>query len=442
MPYNECMKKLAVLAAWAALALPPLTAGEAEMNQLLSDWQRRVSAWQQAVQAAADPEAQAAVPKPEAESFAAELWGSISAQTGNRRETVVRGKGRKRREEVISVPVYEFERPWALPGIIWFLNHPEALSAAFDEDEQNHAEFYADAIARALSRVHFSNPAIRDICPVLANNSGVREYELMQKIYNRNADAATRAVAALSLSLMLNNPMISGVEGSAAMVRGKRIYYLKQALLLGDPKTPYGNSTLGDMAAEQTYRLRFLSEGCIPPQIRLRAADGRMVSCPEEGKVNLLIFWSPEEASGAALAAQLDKLNEQYPELVVTPIAPFRTPEVLQQELQTVPGMDRSLVDDEKGSAGIAYRVSSIPLTVLISKRSSVLYIGAPGVQLQTALDAALKAQQPNRPRVTIEQAEKAAPVIQPGSRPRPADAAPISADAAAPPALREMPEF
>lgn len=435
------MKKLAVLTA-LALALSPLKASEAEMNRLLADWQRQVSEWQQAVQAAAGPEAQASVPKPDAEAFAAPLWGSISAQTGNRRETVIRGKGRKRREETISVPSYEFDRPWALPGIIWFLNHPEALSSAFDEEQQNQADFYADAIARALSRVHFSNPAIREICPVLANNSGVREYELMQKIYNRNPDASTRAVAALSLSLMLNNPMISGIEGSAAMVRGKRIYYLKQALLLGDPKTPYGNSTLGETAAEQTYRLRYLSVGCIPPQIRLRAADGRVVSVPEKGKVNLLLFWSPEESSGAAIVAQLEKLNEKYPELAVTPIAPFRTPEVLQQELQNVPGMDRSLMDDDKGSAGLAFRVSSIPLAVLISNRSTVLYIGAPGVQLQTALDAAMKAQQPMRPKVTIEQEDKAAPVIQPGSRPKPADAAPNPAGDAAPPALREIPEF
>ncbi len=436
----EGMKKLL---ACAALALPfsPLMAAEEEMNRLLSEWQQKVTEWQNAVQAAGSPEAQAAIPAPDVAATAPALWMSISAQTGNRRETVTRGKGRKRREESVTVPAYEFDQPWALPGIIWFLKHPESLSAAFDEEQQHQVTYYVEALVKALNRVHFSNPAIRELCPVMAQNSGVREYELMQKIYNRNQDATTRACAALAMSLMLNNPMISGVEGSAAMVRGKRIYYLKQALLMGDPATPFGASTLGEVAAEQTYRLRYLSEGCIPPRIRLRAMDGRNVACPAEGKLNLLLFWTPEEPAGAALVEQLDKLKEKYPDLEVFPIAPFQTPEALQQSVQSVPGMQQSLIDDSKGSAGLAYRVSAIPTAVLISNRSTILYSGSPGVQLQTALDAAMKPQQANRAKVTIESAEKEAPVIQPGSQPKPAPAVPAAEDAA-PPALREMPKF
>ena len=435
------MKKTVAFLA-LSLAFSPLMAGEAEMNRLLADWQQKMSDWQNAVQAAPTPEAQAAVPAPDAAALAPSLWMSISAQTGNRRETVVRGKGKKRREEVIAVPTYEFDQPWALPGIMWFLQHPESLSSAFDEDQQNLVDYYVEALAKSLSRVHFSNPAIRDICPVLAHNSGVREYELMQKIYSRNQDAGTRAVAALSLSIMLNNPMISGVEGSAAMVRGKRIYYLKQALLLGDPKTPFGNTTLGEVATEQTYRLRYLSVGCIPPQISLRATDGRTVPCPEPGKMNLLLFWAPEEPAGAAMVAQLDKLREKYPDLVVTPIAPFQSPDALQQLVQSVPGMEQSLVDDAKGSAGVAYRVSSIPTAVLISKRSTILYIGSPGVQLQAALDAAMKPQQTNRPKVSITPGGKDSPVIQPGSSPKPTEEVPAAPQNAAPPTLRDMPEF
>lgn len=412
------------------------------MNRLLADWQQQVTTWQQSVQAAATPEAQAGIPEPDAAAFAPSLWQSISAQTGNRREKITRGKGRKAREEVVSVPTYEFDAAWALPAIIWFLQHPESLSAAFDEDQKAQADYYADAIIKSLIRVHFANPAIREICPVLAYNSGVREYELMQKIYNRNQDASTRAVAALSLSLMLNNPMISSVEGSEAMIRGKRIYYLKQSLLLADPKTPYGRFTLGDVAAEQTYRLRYLSEGCIPPQIKLHATDGRVVACPEQGKVNLVLFWSPEEQIGASIVAQLDKMKEKYPELQITPIAPFMTPEALQQAVQNVPGMERSLIDDSKASAGMAYRVSSLPFAILISKRSTVLFIGPPGVQLQSALDAAMKPQQQNRPKVSIEPAQQDAPIIQPGSQPRPAEDLPNSPGNAAPPALREMPRF
>lgn len=436
------MGRMKIMAAFAVLALSSysLFAGEAEMNRLLADWQQKMNDWQNAVMSAPSPEAKAAIPSPNAADMAPSLWKSISSQIGQRRETVVRGKGKKRREEIISVPAYEFDQPWALPGIMWFLQNPESLSAAFDEEQQNQVDFYVEAIAKSLSRVHFSNPEIRHICPLLAQNSGVREYELMQKIYNRNQDSATRATAALSLSLMLNNPMISGVEGSHAMIRGKRIYYLKQALLLGDPNVPFGHSTLGEVAKEQTYRLRYLSEGCIPPQIRLRTVEGRTVSCPQQGKMNLLLFWSPEEQSGAAMVARLDKLKSKYPELVVTPVVPFQTPETLQQLLQTVPGMEQSLVDDADGSAGQAYRISSIPTAVLISHRSTLLYMGDLGVQLQTALDSAMPPQQTSRSKVSITPVEENPPVMQPGSQPKSPEDAP--AQDATPPALREMPRF
>lgn len=427
--------------ACALLALSPVLASEADMNRVLADWQQQVSNWQKAVQAAPTPESKAAVAAPNPAAIAPELWLTICSQTGARKETVSRGKGRKRTESTVTVPTYEFEQPWALPAVIWLLKHPEAFAAAFDENQQNQVTYYAEALVKSINRVHFSNPAIREICPMLAYQSGVREYEIIRKIYNRNTNPETRGCAALALSLMLNNPMISGVEGSEAMVRGKRIYYLKQALLLGNPSAPFGDTTLGEVAAEQTYRLRYLTKGCIPPQIRLRTAEGQSVTYPVPDKVNLLLFWSPEEPAGAAMVADIEQLQTKYPELEICAIAPNLAPEDLQSAVESVPGMSLSRFDDVKGTAGSAYRVTSLPTVVLLSKRSTVLYIGAPGVQLQTSLDAAMKPLQPNRPKVTIQPAENEAPVIQPGSRPKPADGAPAAEDAA-PPALRDMPTF
>lgn len=406
------------------------------MNRLLTDWQQKVSAWQNAVETATSSEMAATVVPPDPAAFAPDIWASISAKTGTRKETVTRGTGRRKREETITVPTYEFEQSWALPAVVWILRHPEAFAAAFDESQQGQISHYAEALIKSVQRVHFAHPGIRDICPVLAQNAGVREYELMEKIYNRNNDPTTRACAALAMSLMLNNPMIAGVEGSAAMTRGKRIYYLKQALLFGDPETPFGQLTLGEVAREQTYRLRYLAEGCIPPQIKLRDAEGRVVTCPQPDKTNLLLFWTPDEPLGASIVENLQKMQDKYPDLVIWPIAPFQTPEVMQQLLLRVPGMQQSLLDDEKGSAGIAYRVNSLPTAVLLSNRSTILFNGAPGVQLQTVLDNVFRPVSTDHPKVIIKSASDA-PVLQPGSQARPADDKPQSPDA---PPLREMP--
>lgn len=431
------MKKI-VACVLTAMMSAPLVASEAEMNRVLGIWKQQVDGWQKAAQEAPSPEAAAAVPAPDPTTIASDLWRAISARTGTRKETVSVGKGRKKREESVTVPTFEFEQSWALPGVVWILQHPEAFAAAFDESQQNQVSYYAEALIKSVQRIHFAYPGIRDICATLAQNAGVREYEIVQKIYNRNSDPTTRACAALAMSLMLNNPMIAGVEGGAAMTRGKRIYYLKQSLLLGAPETPFGNSTLGEVAGEQTYRLRYLSEGCIPPQLKLRDVDGRVSSYPQPDKVNLLLFWTPDEPLGASIVENLQKMQEKYPDLLICPIAPFQTPESLQQLLQSVPGMQDSLLDDEKGSAGLAYRVSAVPTAVLVSKRSTILFAGTPGVQFQTALDKALNPLPADRPKVTIKAAD-AAPVIQPGSRPRTAGEGSPTPDA---PPLREMPAF
>ena len=430
------MKKIVASCALAVALGASLPATESEMNRVLNDWNRQVADWQNAVQQAATPEAAASVPAPDPNVVAPELWRSISAKTGNRKETITTGKGRKSREETITVPTFEFDKSWALPGVVWILQHPDAFAAAFDETEQNQVSYYANALVKSVMRVHFAAPGIRDICPVMAANAGVREYELMQKIYNRNTDPTTRACAALAMSLMLNNPMVAGVEGSAAMTRGKRIYYLKQSLLLGAQETPFGNATLGEVAGEQTYRLRYLTEGCIPPQLRLRTAEGQVVSYPREGKVNLLLFWAPEEPLGASIVENLQQLKDKYPNMEICPIAPFQTPEALQQLLQAFPAAQMSMLDDEQGTAGVTYRVGALPLAVLISERSSLLYIGVPGVELQNALDKALAPK--TRPKVLIEPAD-AEPVIQPGSQAKPA--AEKQQNNTAPP-LRTMPRF
>lgn len=407
------------------------------MNRVLAAWQQKVNTWQQAVQQATEQHSTESIPAPDPAEFVTQLWNSISTQTGNRNVTVTRGSGAKRTRQRMTVPVYEFDEPWAAPGVIWILNNANVFGQAFPEEEQHLVAYFAEALAKSISRVHYSNPVIREICYTLANNAGVREYDLLQKIYNRNKDNNTRACAAMAMSIMLNNPLISSVEGSEAMARGKRLYYLKQAIILGDAKMPFGNSTLGDMATEQTHRLKYLMPGCIPPQLHLRSTDGQQVTFPTVGKLTLIVFWSPDDPVCSALMESIDQLQKEYPDLEICPVIPFQTPDALQQ-IMDIPGIAKSYLDNSDGKAGQDYRITSVPTLILTNKRCAIIYNGAPGVPFHTALNAATKATSAPRPKVSIKETEDK-PIIQPGSQAKPVEPNPANDQA---PQLREMPEF
>lgn len=434
---------LASFALLSSLAVSPVCGSEEELKQALSLWEQRMQEYHAAVEQATTPQQKAAIPMPNTEEIAPAIWKAISAKTGTRQETVDTYNERGRREkQTISVSAYEFDEPWAAAGVVWMLQNPNAFAAAFANKKEDRTAYYGEALVKSIERVHFASPLIREICPVFAANGAAKEYELLQKIYQRNRDAATRASAALSLSLLLNNPMVSAMEGSEAMSRGKRIYYLKQALLLAPKGTSFGASTLEQVAMEQAYRLRHLAVGSVAPKITLKDMEGKTHQLPATDKHNLLIFWSPEEAGGTHIVANQEKLTRQYENLQVWPITPFQTPEAAST-IPTNTGVNYTLMDDSNGTAGNTYRITSVPTVVLIGPDSKILYYGAPNLQLQTALDRAFTTPKTARPRVFIEGAKSPnAPTIQPGSTPKPAAEKIDSTPGDEAPALREMPEF
>ena len=416
----------------AALAAMPVLGNEAAMKQALSAWDARISEYKAAVAQAPTPEAKAAVDVPDGTDVAPALWQSVCGVTATRQEEV---KGRKGDRQLRTVRSYEFEQPWAAPAVALLLSHPAALAAAIGPDKPKQISAFTDALKQALRDTHYTAPAAAEVCAQLSSGTSVDEYDTLEKIYTRNQDNAARACAAMGMSLMLSNPMVSGVAGSEAMARAKRIYYLKQALLLAKDETDFGGAPLTEVAKEQAYRLRFLSTGCVPPQLTVRDLQGKEHTFPETGKLNLLFFWSPQESVGSGIISRLAQVQQQYPELVICPVSPAPTDED-KAAIREAAGENAVYTDDEKGTAGQAYRISVVPTAVLLSANSTILYIGYPDMKLQTALEAATRpAREQKRGTIIIKDGtEEEAPVVQPGSAPKAAEEQP--------PTLRDMPEF
>ena len=430
------MKRTLSLALTALCAAPAAWGTEEAMNAALSQWQQRMAEYEAAVQRAETPEARATVALPDGYDIAPALWQSINAKTGSRIEETKLRKGSKKQ----VVDTYEFEQAWAAPAVVWMLNHPQAFAAVFG-GKTKRVSFFADALLSSMNNTHFSHPSAAELCPTLANGGGMREYEILQKIYNRNNDKNTRACAALAMSLLLNNSeMMAGVEGSESMARAKRVYYLKQALLLADEQTQFGPAALNEVAETQVYYLKNLAVGARPPHLQLKDLQNRDITFPEAGKVSLLLFWSPDEPTGAAMAANAAKLEQQYPGLNVVPVMPAADEE--QRSHPEESGVNTA-VDDADGSAGKAYRITAVPTAVLVGKQGTVLYYGAPNIQLQAALNAALKSEKAAaaaaKPRVIIQETVPQAPAAPPAASPAPQ---PAPAEDEAAPGLRTMPKF
>lgn len=443
------MKKVLAMVAMAALmSLAPAVADQAAMQDALNRWQQRLSEYEAALSVAQTDEQRAAIAEPDGADVAAALWKSISAKTGERDEMVEpsaeeRMQGAK--AEMRKVATYAFEDAWAAPAVFWFINRPHQLARLF-EGKPRQLSFYADALLKSIDKRHYNSPHIAEACAKLSESPSVRVYRILEKAYTRNQDATARGCAALAMSIMLTNPTIAAAEGSETVARGKRIFFLKQALNLTLEKARFGNATVSEVATELAYVMRHLSVGSIPPQMKVRDMGGKEHTFPIPGKTMLLFFWSVDEEVGSRMVAKGDSLKRQYPGLEFCPITVHQDTESWSARLQEL-GITHCYMDLADNRGGMAYRVRQLPTAVLVDERCRILYMGYPDMKLQTALTAHFNENIVSGPRVRIGEAAPVgedAPVIQPGSQPEPAPPAvqdmPQPSDEA--PALREMPKF
>lgn len=422
------MKRSCILAmaVWSGLAWSGAQAAEEGMKQVLAQWQQQMAEYEAALSIATTDEQRASIPPPVAADLAPALWKTVRAQTGAREVlqannpiSPTRGNAGGADEVGVTrtVKTYEFEQPWAAPAVIWFINHPEALTALYAQDSKQLGSL-AQSLLNSVYRVHFESPQIGQICPTLAQSTSPQAHAIAEKIFERNTDPSARACAALALSIMLANPTAAEAEGGYARARSKRVYYLRQALNLAPKDTLFGAHTLTRVAEEQVYQLRNLTVGTIPPRFSVTAPDGKQATFPTTGKPNLIIFWSPGEDVGLSIMSKLHSLTSTYPGLELCPIVPHGDEEEWKRMLQEN-GISTCYMDNEQGTAGTSYRVSQLPFVVLTSDRAAILYIGYPGMQLQTALDSYFSAA-PARPAPQAEEAPHSD----------------------TPPALRPMPQF
>lgn len=435
------------------LALPGLAetaaADQAAMNTALRQWEQLMREYEAACKVATTPNQIEAIRKPNAEEVALLLWYSVNKKTGKKSKLVrptdaerMQGASDKYKE----VPTYEFQQTWAAPAVVWFLNHPQDFAGVFG-NKTRQVSYYANALLESVEEVHYASPHIADACAKLAESPSVRIYELLQKIYTRNQTPAAKANAALAMAILLSNPTIASAEKSPQIAKSKQVFFLREAVLQAPEDAMFGNTSVNQMALELTYAIRNLSLDAIPPQIEVIDKDGNKHKYPQPGNPTLIFFWTPEESIGLDIVQRQHLLTQQFPGLQFCPVT-LNQPKEDFNALMAEYGIEHSYMDNEQNAGGRAYRVSQIPMAVLVDEHCRILFIGFPNQQLQAALNNHFNAQKEAQPKVLINGEDAATwddeePILQPGSRPKqhtPSDTTPQGSDEAPP--LREMPEF
>lgn len=429
-----------VLLAASAAGLPAV-ANEEAMKDAFSRWDQEMSEYRAAISSAASDEARAAVQAPDGKEVGQALWKAISGKTGTRKKVIKGTKGpalETVEDRVITVPTYEFEEKWAVPAVVWFIQRPQVLAEIFAGKQARLAGF-AEALLDSVQEHHYDSPLMANICHLIAAKPDIQRYELLKKIYQRNPDRNARGCAALGMSILLSNPMVSSAEGSEAMAMNKRLYYLKQALTLTDDNTTFGDISVSEAASNQTYIIRHLTKGQTPPLITMSDVDGQKANFPVKGAPAVLFFWHPTERVGTDIVAKHLSLKKQFPALQFLPITAHPLDDTLfREDLKTL-DIPHTYVDDEEGSISLAYRVSMLPMAVFTGANGEIIYIGYPDIKLQTALDTYFKdhpAQakpQPQPGNSSSGSGSSEEVLIQPGSRPSAIPASPSPAETNSP---------
>lgn len=424
--YNARMKSryaYALCALLAAASSMPAAATEDAMKAALGHWEQEMTEYRAALSSAQSDEARSEIKAPDGKGVGKELWKAISGKTGTRKKVIQGTKGpalESVEERVLTVPTYEFEEKWAAPAVVWFLERPQVLVEVF-EGKPSRLAGIVEALWDAVQEKHYDSPLMARICHLIAAKPDVQRYEMLKKIYLRNTDRNARGCAAMGMSIMLGNPMVSSAEGSDAMAMNKRLYYLKQALTLTDDNTAFGDISLSEAASNQTYIIRHLTKGQTPPLVTMSTVDGQKASFPVKGVPSVLFFWHPSEQIGTDIVAKHQSLKKQFPSLQFLPVTAHPLDDQLfREDLKTL-GIPFTYVDDEQGSISLAYRVSMLPLAVFADARGDILYIGYPDIKLQTALDSyfrSLPASHTSTGSANVGSGGQEEVLIQPGSRP------------------------
>lgn len=358
------MKRAFCVIAGASSLLVWAPADETGMKSVLADWQVRQSDWESALKTAESEEKKAELMehRPNAVPVARELWKLVGRD--------------------LQKP--ETQKPWLLPAVVWFLDHPQDVAQAFPNGDtaKKVVVLCLDALENALFRERGAGKAAY----ALSGSRDVRCRVILEQIKDGNQFPEDQGLAALGLAMVMKET--TGMLQDDVRLVAARGRLLKDAIIKCYDSN-FGPVPVQNVVKEELYEIRNLNIGQTGPKISLPStATGESVTLPFGDRPVLVVFWDPRDMRSVQFLQKAASLRKDFPGLTVMPVAPGKSEDVKKALLNL--NVDIPSLVDEKAEAFKDYRVMLTPRVYLLDSAGKVLMRGAPDMLFDANLYAVM----------------------------------------------------
>lgn len=395
------MKHFQCLILCAFMCASTLFANEAELRAHLDAWKLEVGDWKQAYAAAdASKKKELMYKMPDEVVMTRQIWGLIGTKS--------------------------VQEAWALPGIIWLLQHPTGIAKNFDTKQQPKL---IQLLLDSIEKSHVKDPAIANLCPTLCEANNAQCQKILELIKTNNSSEQTKGVACLALALISKGA--HGVASDHPSINAGRLKYLRQAIIAAYDHD-FGGRTVGDIAADEIYEINNLSLRRKAPLFELSDTKGHSAKLPAPSANTLILFWDARQTGDVDLMGSISNVTKKYPDIVVAPVL-IGANEKTGAEILSHFEISGDTFLDPKGETFQLYRIRQTPFVYLIDDQGVIQYRGVPDIVFQSKLTQFMEAKAQPKQKPETATATPPAP-----TKPTPAPAAAPETPAAPP--LRELP--
>lgn len=396
------MKRFQSLIFAVLMCASSLHANEAELRAHLDAWKLEVGDWKQAYAAAdAEKKKELIYKMPDEVIMTRQIWGLIGTKS--------------------------VQEPWALPGIIWLLQHPTGIAKNFDKKQQPKL---IQLLLDSVEKHHIKDPAIASLCPALCEANNAQCQRILELINKNNSSAQTKGVACLALALISKGA--HGVSSDHPNINAERLKYLRQAVIAAYDHD-FGGRTVGDIAADEIYEINNLSLRRKAPLFELSDTKGKSIKLPAPDINTLVLFWDARQTGDVDLMSSIHNVTKKYPSILVAPVLIGANEKTGAEILSHFEILGDTFLDP-KGDTFQLYRIRQTPFVYLIDDQGVIQYRGIPDIVFQSKLTQFMEAKAKATPKPAT-----ATPVPQPTPT-KPTTAPVATPEAVAPPPLREFP--
>jgi peroxiredoxin len=342
------------------LLAAPSFASPADAQRIQKKWQLTMDQWTMEIRVAATPEARAKVwsARPDVTPFVKQMWQVIGPS---------------------------LDEEWMLEPAAWFMRiAPGLLTTHADGSTTPTFAKEIDAICKALQSSHMKSLKLIPMCMALATTGDPRSFALLEKIQSIHPDKKIQGVAALGAAMILKS------LGDDPELMGKRRSYLTKAII-ESCEVDIGGTTVGKLAEDEIYIVRYLSKGRVAPDLSGTDAAGRPLKLSDhKDKVTVLLFWSStmQEADRVLqITANLAKKFHGKPFVILG---------VNRDTLEKLRSLEADNTvtwpnfSDPSNILGAQYRVGIWPLVYVLDGERKIHYAGPPGSFVELTADALL----------------------------------------------------